>query len=45
MKGEKDGLTIIVHGTLGWREQMLLLDILPFAEDVSMSSEITTLAC
>src|SRR5574344_2862140 len=42
-EGEKDGLTIIIHGT--WDEGIdVIARYSPFAEDVSMSSEITTLA-
>ena len=42
-EGEKEGLTIIVHGT--WDEGTdVIARYSPFAEDVSMSSEITTLA-
>lgn len=42
-EGEKDGLTIIIHGT--WDEGTdVIARYSPFAEDVSMSSEITTLA-
>ncbi len=42
-EGEKSGLTIIVHGT--WDEGTdIIARYSPFAEDVSMSSEITALA-
>ncbi len=42
-EGEKSGLNIIVHGT--WDEGTdIIARYSPFAEDISMSSEVTTLA-